>query len=85
MLTLKAKLLHSYKSTDFTNVETGEVTIGKNKLQLLTEVPLKNGSFRNELLSISIPNEKVSQYVGKEGKEVEVDVAYFGKTTFYGI
>jgi len=85
MLTLKEKLLHSYKSADFTDRESGEVKIGKNKLQLLMELPLKNGSFKNELLDISIPNEKVAQYVGKEGKLVEVDVAYFGKTTFYGI
>lgn len=85
MLTLNARLLHVYKSADFTDRTTGEVTVGKNKLQLLLEVPLKNGSFKNELLDISIPSEKVPQYVGKEGEEVSVDVAYFGKVTFFGI
>lgn len=85
MLTLKAKLLHFFKSADYTNKETGDVTLGKNKLQLLMQTPLKNGGFKNELLDISIPAEKVAFYKGKEGEDVEVEVALIGKATFYGI
>lgn len=85
MLTIKAKLLHVFKSADYTNRETQEVTLGKNKLQLLMEIPLRNGGFKNELLDISIPPEKVSLYKGKENEEVEVEVAVIGKATFYGI
>ena len=85
MLTIKAKMLHSFKSADFTNRETGEVTLGKNKLQLLMEVPLRDGGFKNELLDISIPPEKVSLYKDQEGEIVEVDVAIIGKVTYYGI
>lgn len=32
MLIIKAKLLHIFKSADYTNRETGEVTLGKTKL-----------------------------------------------------
>lgn len=85
MLTIKANMLHLFKSTDFTNRETGEITLGKNKLQLLMEVPLRNGGFKNELLDISIPPEKVELYQGKENQVVEVEVAIIGKVTFYGI
>ncbi|OHE10698.1 MAG: hypothetical protein A2513_09590 [Sulfurimonas sp. RIFOXYD12_FULL_33_39] len=85
MLTIKAKMLHLFKSADYTNRETGEVTLGKNKLQLLMETPLKNGGFKNELLDISIPPEKVHLYKDKENEEVEVEVALIGKATFYGI
>jgi len=85
MLTIKAKMLHLFKSADYTNRETGEVTLGKYKLQLLMETSLRNGDFKNELLDISVPTEKVSLYKGKESEEVEVEVALIGKATFYGI
>ncbi len=85
MLTIKARLLHLFKSADYTNRDTGEITLGKNKLQLLMEIPLRNGGFKNELLDISIPPEKVHLYKGKENEEVEVEVALIGKATFYGI
>jgi len=85
MLILKAKLLNIYKSSDFTNKDTGEVTQGKNKLQLLVVKHVHNGNYKNELLDISIPEDKVSEYIDKENEEVEVEVAYFGKVSFYGI
>ena len=85
MLILKAKLLNIYKGSDFTNRETGEVSKGKNKLQLLVTVPVGKEVYKNELLDISIPEEKVADYIGKENQEVEVEVAYFGKISFYGI
>lgn len=85
MLIIKAKLLHIFKSADYTNRDTGEITQGKTKLQLLMETPLKNGSFKNELLDISIPLEKVHLYKSRENEDVEVEVAIIGKATFYGI
>lgn len=85
MLKLKAVLLNTYKSDDFTNKETGVVTKGRQKLQVLLEKPLKNGGIKKELIDISIPEEKVSKYLGMEGKQIEVDVSYFGQCTFFGI
>ena len=86
MLTLKAKLFGIYRSNDFTNKETSEVQVGKTKLQLLTNRKMKDNSDKQELLDISIPDEKVSLYKSKVGQEVSVDVGLIAKNyTFYGI
>jgi len=85
MIKISATLLNVYTSNDFTNKETGEIIKGKNKLQLLLELPLKNGGSRKELMDLSIPSEKVKLYKGKENEVVEVDVATVGKAIFYGI
>jgi hypothetical protein len=77
--------MNVYKSSDYTNRETGEVTLGKVKLQLLTTTALRNGEMRNELFDISIPEHKLSLYEDKVGEDVEVDVALIGKASFYGI
>jgi len=84
MLILKAHLLNIFVSNDFIK-EDGEVVKGKTKLQLLTKIPLKNGTTKNQLIDLSIPAEKVPKYKGKENTEVEVEVALIGKYTFYGI
>lgn len=84
MLKITGHLLAIYTSGDFKK-EDGEVVKGKTKLQLLTKVPLKNGTTKNELIDISIPLEKVAKYKGKENTEVEVDVAIIGQCKFYGI
>ncbi|MDP3587948.1 MAG: hypothetical protein Q8R58_07845 [Sulfuricurvum sp.] len=85
MLKLKAVLLNTYKSNDFTDKETGAITKGRNKIQLLIEKPLKNAGVKKELIDLSIPEEKLPKYLGMEGKQVEVDVSYFGDCKFFGI
>jgi hypothetical protein len=84
MLTLRGKLLNIFTTSEYTTTE-GKIIPSKTKLQLLTKVPLKNGSYKNELVDLSIPNEKALKYKGKENTDVEVDVAIIGKATFYGI
>lgn len=85
MLKLKAVLINTYKSNDFTNKETGVTTKGRNKLQVLIDKPLKSGDTKKELLDLSIPEEKFSKYLGMEGKAVDVEVSYFGDCKFFGI
>lgn len=85
MLKLEAKLLHMFTSADYHNKETGEVVKGKTKLQLLTQVSLRNGEIKNELLDISIPADKTHLFKDKENETVTVDVALIGKAQFYGI
>ncbi len=85
MLTLKAKLFGIYKANDFKDKQSGEVTVGKNKLQLLTMRKMEDGSEKQELLDISIPDSKVDQYKNKVGQEVSVSVGVIGKVTYYGI
>ncbi len=85
MLILKGHLLHIFTQADYVNKETGEVIKGKTKLQLLVKKPIRNGGYKNELLDISIPKEKIIKYKGKENSDVEVEVATIGKCQFYGI
>jgi hypothetical protein len=85
MLTIKAKLLGIYRSNDYKNKETGEVQTGKTKLQLLTIKDMQDGSKKQELLDISIPDEKVLKYKDKVGQDVSVDVGAIGKIIYYGI
>lgn len=82
MLKLKAVLLNTYKSNGYTDKETGVTTKGRNKLQLLIEKPLKNGGVKKELLDLSIPEEKLSKYLGMENKQVKVEVSYFGNCDY---
>lgn len=85
MLTLKAKLIGVYKANDYKNQESGEVQIGKTKLQLQTTRKMQDGSERIELLDISIPDEKLSMFKTKIGQDVSVDVGVIGKVSYYGI
>lgn len=85
MLTLKAKLFGMYRSNDYKNKETGEVQVGKIKLQLLTNRKMQDGTEKQELLDISIPPEKANLYKNKVGQEVSVYIGVIGKVTYYGI
>ncbi len=84
MLILKARLLNIFHSNDFIK-EDGTVVPGKTKLQLLIKKSMKQGGFKNELIDLSIPKEKLSKYQDMINKEVEVEVDIVGKCIFYGV
>lgn len=64
----------------------GIITPQKAKVQLLTENIRKDGAKVNTLHTISIPNEKISQYKDKISKSVTVQVGIISKEySFYGI
>jgi len=65
MLVLRGTLLNTFLGSEFTR-EDGATIPAKQKIQLLTKVPLKNGGTKNELIDLSIPPEKVGKYKGKE-------------------
>ncbi|MCW8954012.1 MAG: hypothetical protein OQK48_03630 [Sulfurimonas sp.] len=51
----------------------------------MTVQELKGGK-KSVLHDLTIPNDKASKYQGMNGKEVTVDVSYFGQgITFFGI
>lgn len=81
-LKLKGVLIGQYQTT-FIDKETS-VPVIKQRIQVLIEKTVKNGS-KSELVDLTIPAEKASKYVGMEGKQIEVDVSYFGQCTFFGI
>lgn len=84
MFILKGMLLNiidksSYKK-DNIEVET------KAKLQLLVEQKRANDSIVKDLQTISIPDNKISMYTDKVGKEVSVEVGIISKQfSFYGV
>jgi|GEM_PF-2850140 len=81
-LKLKGTLIGQYQTT-FIDKETSLPVI-KQRIQVLIEKAVKTGS-KSELVDLTIPAEKASKYVGMEGKQIEVDVSYFGQCTFFGI
>lgn len=86
MLKLSAVLINTYKSSDYKNKETGVTTEGRNKLQLLVETPMKNGSIKKELIDLSVKPEVYLKHKDAIGKTIEVNVGYFGTNiTFFGI
>lgn len=79
---LRGVLIGQYQTT-FIDKETS-VPVIKQRVQVLIEKSVKNGS-KSELVDLTIPADKASKYLGMEGKQIEVDVSYFGQCTFFGI
>lgn len=83
MLKLIGTLIGSYES-NYTNKETGEV-VHKKRIQIITTQKLKDGE-KSVLHDLTVPPENAHKYKGMEGKEVTIDVSYFGQNiTFFGI
>lgn len=82
---IEGQLLSIYRNNDFKDKETGEVTHGKHKLQMLVETALSNGSVKNEMQDISIPDARVKEYETQIGKKVQVkcDVMSKSPVIFY--
>ncbi|MDO9303851.1 MAG: hypothetical protein Q7T77_00845 [Sulfuricurvum sp.] len=82
---IEGMLLSIYKSNDFKDKETGEVSHGKHKLQMVLESELQNGSVKNEMLDISIPDNRVKEFETQVGKKVQVkcDIMSKGQISFY--
>ncbi len=86
-VTIEGKMLSGYQKPDYTNKESGEVSKGKFIVQLMIIQKLKNDEVKNELLDVSIPNELISKYKGKDGQTVQIKCNYMAKekVTFYGV
>ena len=82
---IEGQLLSVYKGTDFKDKETGAVSEGKHKLQLLVENELSNGSIRHEMQDVSIPLEQVKEFESQIGQKVQVKCEVLSKTqvSFY--
>ena len=77
---LEGNLIGLFKKPDFKDKSTGEVTEGKHTLQLLIDTKLSNGSIKQEMQDITIPNNKVSEYENQKGKKVQVRCNYISKS-----
>ena len=84
---IEGKMLSGYQKPDYTNKETGEIVKGKFIIQLMIPQKLKNDEIKNEYLDISVPDELIAKYKGKEGHSVQIKCNYIAKerVTFYGV
>ena len=84
-VTIEGLLLALYKNNDFKDKQTGEVSQGKYKLELVIDNELANGSIRHDMLDITIPDNRVKEYEAQIGKKVQVkcDVISKGQISFY--
>lgn len=77
---IEGMLMSIYRNNDFKDKESGEVTQGKQKLQVLVENTLDNGSIKHEMQDISIPDSRVKEYEAQVGKKVQVRCDLMSKT-----
>ncbi len=82
---IEGQLLSIYKGNDFKDKETGEVSQGKHKLQLLIESELQNGSVKHDMQDISIPETRIKEFENQIGQKVQVkcDVVSKSQVSFY--
>ena len=82
---IEGQLMSVYKNPDFKDKETGKVTEGKYKLQLILEETLSNGSVRHDMQSITIPDAFVDNYLDQIGQRVQVKCEVMSKSpvSFY--
>jgi len=86
-LQLELKIENIFKSKDFTDKKTGEVTPGKWKIQTFENIETEEG-IQMKLFDISITDEYAEKVKNKKGETVTFPVrAYFanGKIGYYGI
>lgn len=79
-------LLYSIlKNNDYKDKETGEVSVGKHKLEVIIENDLANGSIRHDMQTITIPDSRVKEFEAQIGKKVQVkcDIMSKGQISFY--
>lgn len=82
---IEGTLLAIYKSNSFKDKETGIETPGKHKLNMIVQNEQANGSVKNEIQDISIPDNRVKEYEAQIGKIVQVkcDFVTKGQISFY--
>lgn len=82
---IEGKAVSLYRTPDFKDKETGEVSKGKSKLQLLVETILSNGAVKQDMQDISIPDDRLKEFEIQIGKSVKVECDIYSKSqvSFY--
>ena len=78
---IEGNLIGLFKKPDFKDKTTGEIlTEGKYTLQILVDTKLSNGSVKQEMQDVTIPNDKLAEYENQKGKKIQVKCSYMSKT-----
>jgi hypothetical protein len=85
MFTLVGQLVNVYQNPTGVNKDTGEEYGGQDKIQILGNIPLKNGEIRKDLITLTTDQgEQASKLVGRS---VTAPVAFYapskGNVSFY--
>lgn len=86
-LIAKLKIENLYKSKDFKDSKTGDVTAGKWKVQSFQTIESDEGN-QMKLIDISVPEEQALKLKSKLGEIVSIPVGTYvnnGKVGFYGL
>jgi len=86
-LQLDLKIENFFKTKDYEDSKTGEVTKSKWKIQTFDNVETENGT-KMQLVDISIPDERYFELKDSVGKTVTIPVKTFvnkGRVGYYGI
>ena len=86
-LFLKVKIENLFKAKDFTDKKSGEVKVGKWKIQVFNNIETENGT-QMKLVDISIPDTEVSKYQEKVGQTVTIPVGTYisnNNVGYYGL
>ncbi len=86
-LLVQIKVENIFKSKDFTDKSSGEVKIGKWKVQGFDNVETEQGT-QIKLVDISVPDEVAFKLKEKVGEVVSIEVGAYsnnGRVGFYGL
>lgn len=75
MFNVTGQVLHVFQDSDRTDTDTGEITKGKPKVQILGDVPLANGEIRRDMVTLSV--EHKADYEPLVGKTISVPLGMF--------
>jgi hypothetical protein len=84
MLKLEGQVVNVYKAPDYQPKDGGEKKVGSHKIQLITDVALKNGETKMDLVTLSVSDPDLYAI----GQTASVPVGAFvqaGQIQFYGL
>lgn len=86
-LILELKIENIFKAKDFTDKKSGEIKLGKYKLQTFDNVETEEGT-QMKLVDVSIPESVAIKFKDHIGKTVSIEVKTFvnnNRVGYYGI
>jgi len=86
-LLLELKIENIFKSKDFTDSKSGEIKLGKWKVQGFNNVETEQG-MQIKLVDVSVPDEVALKLKEHIGKVVSIEVGTYsnnGRVGYYGI
>ena len=87
-LLLEVRIENVFKAKDFTDKKSGEVKIGKYKIQSFDNILNDDGSKQIKLIDVSVPDHVGIDLQDKVGETVTLEVGTYvnnGRVGYYGL